>query len=128
MSAQFGSLPVFLSVFLVKLLWLPVKGTCKLCGLEPLVIARVGQPASLLCGSVLGEGSKRGRCCCLASGGLPATGPISSHFTHFLCVTDTLPAVALVVNPRVGGLVYVLNLCEPFKGTLQEIWQFLPLP
>ena len=55
-------------------------------------------------------------------------GPISSHFIHFLCVTGTLPAVALVVNPRVGGwVVYILSLCRPFKQTILKSQQFLSL-
>ena len=43
----------------------------------------------------------------LTSEGLPGTCPISSHFTHFLYVTGTPPAAALVVVPRVCGSVYV---------------------
>ena len=74
------------------------------------------------------EGLERGWCYCLASGGLPRTHTISSQFTHSLYVTGTLPAVALVVNPRVGWFTYVLRLCGPFKQSLLKIWQFLPLP
>ena len=54
--------------------------------------------------------------------------PISSHFTPLPYVTGTLPAVALLVNPRVGGFVYVLSLCGPFKWTLLRNWQFLLPP
>ena len=74
------------------------------------------------------EGSERGQCHCLASGGFPSTCPISSHLTHSPYVTDTLPAVALVLNPRVGGFAYILRLCGPFRQSFLKIWQFLPLP
>ena len=89
------------------------------------LITRVGQPASPLCGSVRGEGSEKGLCCCLASGGLLGTCSIPSHFTHSSYVTGTLPAVALVLNSRVGGFVNVLSPCRPFKGSFLKIWQFL---
>ena len=69
-----------------------------------------------------------GQCRCLASAGLPGTCPISNHFTHFPFVTGALPAVALVVNPRVGGFAYILSLCGPFKQTLLKIQQFLLPP
>ena len=72
-----------------------------------------------------GEGSERGLCCCLASGDLPGTCPISSYFTHLLYVTGTLSIVALVMKPRVGGSVWVLSLCGPFKWGLLKIYQFL---
>ena len=70
---------------------------------------------------------ERGQCCCLASGGLPSTRPISSHFTHFPYVTGTFLAVALVVIPRVGRFAYVLSPCGPFKWTLLRNQPFLPL-
>ena len=92
------------------------------------MIARVGQAALPLCGSVWGEELERGQCCCLASGGLPGTHHISSHFTHFPYVAVALPAVALVVNPSVGGFAYVLMPCGPFKWTLLKIWHFLLPP
>ena len=107
---------------------IPCKSTCKLYGSEPYVIARVRQPSSLLNGSVLGEVSKRGLCHCLASGGFPGTHPISSHFTHSLYVTGTLPGVALVLNPRVGRFAYILKPCGLFKWSFLTIWQFLPSP
>ena len=44
-----------------------------------------------------------------------STWPISSHFSPFLWMTGTLPAAAPVVNPRVGGFVYILWPCWPFK-------------
>ena len=65
------------------------------------MIARAEQPASLLCGSVCKEGLERGQYCCLALGGFPGTHPVSSHFTHFPYVTGTLPAVVLVLHPRI---------------------------
>ena len=65
----------------------------------------------------VGEGSERGQCYCLASRGLSGTCPISSHFPHFPYVTGILPAVSLVVNPRVGGLMYILSACGCFKLT-----------
>ena len=68
-----------------------------------------------------------GQCHCLASGGFPSTHLIFSHFTHFPYGTGTLPAVILVVNPRVDEFVYILSLCSLFKQTLLKIWQFLPL-
>ena len=63
--------------------------------------------------------------------GFASARPISSHFTqltHFPYSTGTLPAVALVVNPRVGVFVYVLSLCGPFKRTSLKIQQFLLPP
>ena len=87
---------------------------------------RVGQPTSWLCGGE--EGSERGKCCCLASGGLPGTRPVSSHFTHFPDAIGTLPAVALVMNPSVGGFAHVLSPSGPFKPNLLKIGQFLLLP
>ena len=54
--------------------------------------------------------------------------PISGHFTYFLYVTGTLPAVALVLNPRVNGFTYILRPHGPFKWSLLEIQQFLPSP
>ena len=104
------------------------KVTCKLCGAEPTVMARVGQPILPLCGSVWGEGSERGLCHYLASGGLPGCHTFSSHFTHSPYVTSALLAIALVLNPRVGGFVYVLRPCGPFKQSFLKIQQFLPLP
>ena len=53
---------------------------------------------------------ERGLSYCLSSGGLLGTYPISSHFTHSSYVTGTLLAIVLVLNPRVGGFVYVLDL------------------
>ena len=99
---------------------------CKFCGVEPYVMTRVGQSTSLLC-VCMRRGLERRQCCCLVSGGLPSSHPISSHFTHFLYATGTLPAIALVVNPRVGGFVCILRPCGPFKWTLLKIWQFLLL-
>ena len=37
-------------------------------------------------------------------------------------------AVALVVVPRVGGMVYILGPCRPFKWLLLRDWKFLPPP
>ena len=75
----------------------------------------MGHPASLLCGSVWGQVLERGQCHCQASGGLPGTGPISSHFIHFWNMTGALPAAVLVIKPRVGGFAYVLSPYRPFK-------------
>ena len=74
------------------------------------------------------EGSERGQCCCLVSGGLPRTHPISNYFTHFLYATGVLLAVALVVIPSLGGFAYVLGPCGPFKWTLLRNQQFLLPP
>ena len=71
---------------------------------------------------------ERGQCRCLASGGLPGTGPVCSHVTHFPCVTCGRPAVARVPNARVGGYVQVPSPCGPFKWSLLKIGQFLLLP
>ena len=76
----------------------------------------VEHPTLPLCGSVSGEGSERGLCHCLASEGLPGTCPISSHFTHSLYMTGALPAVVLVLNPRVGVFAYVLRAAVPLSG------------
>ena len=57
----------------------------------------------------------------LASRGLSGTRTISSHFAHSLRATGALPGVALVLNPRVGGVVYVLRPCGSFK------WSFLKI-
>ena len=86
------------------------------------------QPTSLLCGSVLGEGSERAECHCLISGGLPTTCSVSSHFTHFLYGTGALPDIALVVNPRVGGFTYDLSPCAPFKQSLLKSSSFFYCP
>ena len=97
-------------------------------GAEPYVIARGGTTcftALWLCG---GEGSKKRQHHCLAFGDLLSIHPISSHFTHSLYVTGALPAVALVVNPRVDRFAYVLSPCGPFKWTLLKIRQFLLPP
>ena len=59
----------------------------------------------------------------MSSGGLSSTRPISSHFTHSLYTTGTLPAVALVAIPRLSGFV---SPCGPFKWTLLRNQQFLP--
>ena len=76
----------------------------------------------------VGEGMERGQCCCLAAGGLLGTCPISSHFTKSPYGTGAPLAVALVVVPRVGGFVYVLGWCKPFKQTLLRDQQFLHHP
>ena len=78
-----------------------------------------------LCGEKAWRGVNRH---CLASGGLHHTHPISSHFSHFLYGTGALPAVALVLNPRVGTSVYVPSSCVPFKQSLLKIQQFLLPP
>ena len=75
-------------------------------------MVRVGQPPSLLCGSVCGEGLERGQCCHLASGQLPCTLPVPSHFTYSLYAVGALPAVALVLNSRGAGSAYVLNCAD----------------
>ena len=85
----------------------------------------MGQPTLSLCGSVIGEGSEKGLYRCLASGDLPSTHPVSSHFAHFLYATGTLPAVALGLNPRVAGCAYILRLCGSFKWSFLKIQQFL---
>ena len=52
---------------------------------------------------------------------------ISSHFPCFLYATGTLPATALVLNPRVGLYAYILGPRSSFKRTLLRDWQFLSL-
>ena len=52
---------------------------------------------------------------------MPGTQPISSYFTHSPYGTGTLPAVALVLNPREGGCVYFLRLSGPFKQSFLKI-------
>ena len=69
----------------------------------------MGQSASPVCGSVWGgESMVRGQNLCLASGGLPVTHPLSSHFILFPYAIGTLPAAAL-------GFADVLSPCRPFK-------------
>ena len=41
---------------------------------------------------------------------LLGSGPVSSHLMYFPYVTGTLLAAALVLNPKVGGFVYILGL------------------
>ena len=89
------------------------KGICKLFGAEPYVLPGLGNPLYHFVAL------------CLASRGLPITCPVSSHVTHFPYMTGALPTVALVVNPRVDGFVYIVSLCGLFKLTLLKIWQFL---
>ena len=50
-----------------------------------------------------------------ASGSSPGACPISSHFTPFPCAIGTLPASALLLDPRMGGFLYILKPCWPFK-------------
>ena len=93
----------------------------KLYRVEPWVFARVGSLLHRFVPPCVGEGLKRGQCCCwLTFGGLPGTHPVSSHLTHFPYVTGTPPAAVLVVVPRVGGFAY-------FQPLLRN-WKFLPLP
>ena len=91
LSPQFDRLPVFVSVCYVELLWLPVlvmwpivektPGNCVGWSLRYLL----GWGNTLHCLVVLcGVRLNMGQCCCLDSWGLSGTGPISSHFTHFL--------------------------------------------
>ena len=47
---------------------------------------------------------------------------------HLPCVTDVLPAVALVMNPRGEVSGYSLNMCGTFKQSLLEIQQYLLPP
>ena len=47
---------------------------------------------------------------------------------HLPCVTGALPAVALVLSPRVGGFAYILRVCGLFIWSILKIQQFLPLP
>ena len=58
---------------------------------------------------------------------LPGTRPVSSHFTHSPYATGALPAVVLVLNPRVGGFIYILRWYGSFKRLFLKIRQFLPL-
>ena len=76
----------------------------------------------------VGEGLERGKCHCLASGGLRGPFPVSSHFTNFLYATSAFLGIVLVVIPRVGGFAYILSLYGPFKRTLLSYWPYLLLP
>ena len=49
---------------------------------------------------------------------------LESHYP-LLYVTGALEALALVVNPRVGGFMYILGLCRNFIWILLREWQFL---
>ena len=88
----------------------------------------MGQPASLLCGSLCGGGVGEGTVL------LPGFWRLAWHCPHFQSfhllpiVTSTPLAVALVVVPRVGGFAYVLGVWEPFKWTVLRDWQFILLP
>ena len=87
----------------------------------------MGQPASLLCGSVSGECLERGLCHWLASRGLPSTWLISGHFAHSPYVTGDLPTIAIVLNPR-WWVSYVLRHGGPFKWSCLKIQQFFCHP
>ena len=65
------------------------------------------------------DGSERGKCHLLISC------PISSYFPHFLYAAGTLLAASLVLNPWVGGFLYILGPCGSFKQILLKGWQFL---
>ena len=58
---------------------------------------------------------------CLALTSFPVTSPLPVWGWP-------LPAVALVLYPRVGEFTYVLRLCGPFKQSCLKIRQILPLP
>ena len=73
----------------------------------------------------MGDKSERGQCHCLTCGGFPGTHPISSYFTPFPYMTGAPLPAALVVVPRVGGFVFVLGPCGPFKCTLLRHQQSL---
>ncbi|KAF6104368.1 hypothetical protein HJG60_011319 [Phyllostomus discolor] len=45
----------------------------------------------------------------------------------FPYVSGTLIAAALVLNPSMGGFVYIIGLCRSLKRTLLRDWQFLLL-
>ena len=87
-----------------------------------------GNPLHCFAALHVGEGLKRGQCHCLVSGGLHSTHFVSSHFSHFRYGTGVLPVLSLVVYHRVGGFVYVLSLCRPFKLTHLRNQQSLLLP
>ena len=53
---------------------------------------------------------------------------IHREIWYSLYVTGALPAVALVLNPRVGRSAKVLSPCRSFKQRLLKIQQFLLLP
>ena len=55
---------------------------------------------------------EKGLCRCWVSGGFPGTCPVSSHFTNTSYGTDTLPTIALVLNPRVDRFVHILRLFQ----------------
>ena len=83
-----------------------MKGTCKLCAVEPQVIARVGQPLHHSVALWRGELRKR----TVPVRGFWGFARHSPHFQslhHSLYATDALPSVALVLNPRVCGFAYV---------------------
>ena len=71
---------------------------------------------------------ERGQSCCLASGVLPDTHSISSHFTHFPYETGTFPAVTLFLNPKVGGFTDVLSWVGTLNGLSWETGSFFWCP
>ena len=85
----------------------------------------------------VGEGLKRGQCCCLTSGDcqrgscLPSICPRASHFTF--SPSPHMPLVPFQVLPRswIPAGVYLSEFevhCGPFKRSLLRILQCLPLP
>ena len=76
----------------------------------------------------MGEESERGQYRCPAARGLLSTHPASSHFIHFPYATGAPLAVALVMVPRGGGVVYVVGPHQSFKWTLLRDRQFLLPP
>ncbi|KAF6130937.1 hypothetical protein HJG60_007876 [Phyllostomus discolor] len=91
------------------------KGTCKLCGIEPQVIARAGQ--LLHCFVVLWEGGLRAA---------DSAAACLLEVCLVLTLYDGTPlAIALVLNPSGNGSNYILSLSRPFKQSLLKIQQFL---
>ena len=82
-------------------------------------------PALPLCGSVSGEEVREGTVL------LPGFWKFAQHFPVISptspCAAGALLSVARVVVPRMGGFVYILEPCGPFKWALLRDPQFLLL-
>ena len=85
-----------------------------------------GATALALCGSVWGEGSERGQCCCLASGGLPELALFPGLHSPHPTPAVRLAPFKLVLNTS-GWVCVILRPCRPFKWNL-KIQQFLLPP
>ena len=124
LSSQFSSIPVFVSVYEVELLWLPVKAPVNCVWWSLLQLPEWGNLLHCFV-ALCGEKVPRGDCAAvwfLVVCPAPTPFPVISPYA-----IGALSAVALVLNPRVGGFAYVISLCRPFKWSTLKIWQFLLL-